>query len=91
MVPEMTSSSLLKSARAARGRPQLATCMCSSANELSADLYGSKFTDWAPEMCACGEYGQKKTRVLQLNQSILKKYSRAAGERAQLRKEAIER
>lgn len=49
--PEITSSSLRKSARAARGRPQLATYVW----EVSGLIWGCRasITDWSPEMCAC--------------------------------------
>lgn len=53
MVPEMTSSDLFKSARAASGRPQLATWRWY--DDGRSAVTGVDDTNRSPEVCACEE------------------------------------
>lgn len=80
MDPEMSSSSFLRSARAARGRPQFATYnkVCWERLDLTLDEHTG------PQKCvpvAC----QKNNKNI-IYMCSLKKYSRAAGERSQVKK-----
>ena len=84
----MTSSSFFKSARAARGRPQLATC---SALSESVPLHVRLLNQPVPRSECLAEIPQlTRPENMADGRYALKKYSLAAGERSQLTKvEAI--
>jgi hypothetical protein len=83
MVPEMSSSSFLRSARAARGRPQFATY-----NKVCWE--GNDGIEWMNILVPKNVYllDDACEKANKYNKYIcsLKKYSRAAGERSQVKK-----
>lgn len=84
IAPEMTSSSFRKSARAARGRPQFATWREPPSSQRY--LYSPAVTlpaHRSPEVSACVSHSITNSATPERSWCLLKKYSRAAGDRSQ--------
>lgn len=89
MAPEMTSSSLRRSARAARGRPQLATCVAKARkNEVQGENSHRRSRQLTgPQKCVpIREWSVWGKMARRIGRHVLKKYSRAAGERIHVKK-----